>query len=964
MSSLTRRLLTPQFILLGCFCGSIFLFNDSSFVSGAPEVVHVKVVISEIKSDGGTGKSTDEYIELYNPEDRPISMDGWKLARLTKNSGQNDYTFLIPFFPTSTKIDGHGYFLIAHHDYVGDSLPDIHYDGSSLADDNSIVLLDEKGHVVDLVGYGKAINVENQASLAPTSQLLSIERLPGGKLGNGQDTNNNLVDFIRAYPTPQNSFSISAVFDDLMVESTTNESQDLVSSTDDYDEEISVIGSSSVDIVLESVFSSSTVTTTTVSSTTSLIVTSTIGQELLVVTSSAISVLESNSISILKPGDVLISELVSYPTTGEEEFIELFNRTDQVLNLSGTWIEDGSGVKSFITSTVNSLDRIVLTKPKGALNNDGDIIILKSLDGTTIDTLTYGNWDDGSVQNNAPAPAPGESIVRVSESGDTNNDRNDFVVTRIITKGRVNTISIPTQSEETSTQTAVFPTIQPRIVGSHKVTKGEIISLDAGDSTGGTGDLMFHWDFGDGSQGSGEYIEHGYNVTGSYRVVLMVHDVLGNSKTKIWTVRVVDQPQKNSIITQEGIDIVDSEIIKENLLISEILPSPLPGGVEYVELYNQGSSTLVLSGLFLDNAEGGSKPFLIPPKIEISPKQYRVFSRYETGINLRPVDQVRILGAGTTEIVSVAYTDAQQNSSYNWLDGKWQWSEKITPGKPNEINLEDDETKDQESKDIVASTSTKKVTLAQDKKTQKSTKTIPESQAGFVTMSGIDEVKLGNFISLMGIVVAAPGSYLTREFYMVTDNDEPNTSNRHGIRVQYKKDAPPILVGDAVTVTGEIQEKSGDRLVVVSNPEYVVIRRHAEKSEPQSITIQNLLGKKGGFFSLEGIITEIKKQTWYIDDGSGEIQIILPKKVEKQVLGDRIGVTGILTFTDTNGALRPRDASDIRSIATTTPIKGEIANESEVKKMYGIIGLVLFVLIVTSKKINFFKRKKMVETVV
>ena len=62
---------------------------------------------------------------------------------------------------------------------------------------------------IDAVGWGTAANpwMEGTATVAPAAGH-SIERLPGGSGGSGQDTNENSADFVeRAAPDPQNTAS-------------------------------------------------------------------------------------------------------------------------------------------------------------------------------------------------------------------------------------------------------------------------------------------------------------------------------------------------------------------------------------------------------------------------------------------------------------------------------------------------------------------------------------------------------------------------------------------------------------------------------------------------------------------------------------------------------------------------------------------------------------------------------------
>lgn len=189
------------------------------------------VVISEVQTTGGSGNTTQEFIELYNPSSAPIDMAGWRLARRTAAATSDD--ILLSSFDEPSVIPAWGFFLIAHQDYTNPNVvADLTYSGSQIADNNSVLLYRPDGNGdwirVDLVGWGSAQTAEGAPFPQNPTANRSIERkaLPnstiqdmvaGGNhrgLGNGYDTNNNATDFVRRVTTdvpdtsnPQNSSS-------------------------------------------------------------------------------------------------------------------------------------------------------------------------------------------------------------------------------------------------------------------------------------------------------------------------------------------------------------------------------------------------------------------------------------------------------------------------------------------------------------------------------------------------------------------------------------------------------------------------------------------------------------------------------------------------------------------------------------------------------------------------------------
>jgi len=176
------------------------------------------VVISEVQVGGGI--AGDEFVELYNPTNDYVNINGWRLTRKTDTGTQS-----ILVSSLNGLIQPHGYILIAPPtDYDGSVTPDITYSNTleRIAAENTVLLYRDAGvSIVDKVGLGGATDVETTAITNPanngsverkaklTSTVDSME--PGGDdefEGNGYDTFNNLNDFIaRTISNPQNSSS-------------------------------------------------------------------------------------------------------------------------------------------------------------------------------------------------------------------------------------------------------------------------------------------------------------------------------------------------------------------------------------------------------------------------------------------------------------------------------------------------------------------------------------------------------------------------------------------------------------------------------------------------------------------------------------------------------------------------------------------------------------------------------------
>ncbi len=167
------------------------------------------LVISEVKTTSGTGRTTDEFVEIYNPTNASIAMVDWRLSKRTASGAETnlvtDLNGLVPAM---------GHYLIAHNDYTGAVLPDQRYTTSnSIASDNVVILYSDAGDtIVDKVGFGLATNFEGAATVNPGSNQ-SIERKSGATQdatqGNGRDTGDNSADFfLQSVTNPESSISI------------------------------------------------------------------------------------------------------------------------------------------------------------------------------------------------------------------------------------------------------------------------------------------------------------------------------------------------------------------------------------------------------------------------------------------------------------------------------------------------------------------------------------------------------------------------------------------------------------------------------------------------------------------------------------------------------------------------------------------------------------------------------------
>ena len=93
------------------FALAFVLFYMASFLLSAD--AKANILISKIQAGGKT--STDEFVELYNPDGLTVNLKNWSLKKQTAAGKQY---ILASSFPANAKIAPSGYLIIAHKNYT------------------------------------------------------------------------------------------------------------------------------------------------------------------------------------------------------------------------------------------------------------------------------------------------------------------------------------------------------------------------------------------------------------------------------------------------------------------------------------------------------------------------------------------------------------------------------------------------------------------------------------------------------------------------------------------------------------------------------------------------------------------------------------------------------------------------------------------------------------------------------
>ncbi len=177
-----------------------------------PQVPLKNILINEIQVAGET--VGDEFIELYNPNTVDVDLADFSLKKKTSTGTESN---LVSAGSFSGIIKASGFFLIAPQDdadgtknYTGLELPDLRFSGKtfSIASNNTVLLYNKEGILLDKVGFGEASDFEAAPAVNPDASQ-SIERK---KIA--QDSDNNATDFtLSEYPTPKGTFPKAIIKD-------------------------------------------------------------------------------------------------------------------------------------------------------------------------------------------------------------------------------------------------------------------------------------------------------------------------------------------------------------------------------------------------------------------------------------------------------------------------------------------------------------------------------------------------------------------------------------------------------------------------------------------------------------------------------------------------------------------------------------------------------------------------------
>ncbi len=610
------------------------------------------------------------------------------------------------------------------------------------------------------------------------------------------------------------------------------------------------------------------------------------------------------------PGTIVINEFVSDPSDGEVEWIELYNQNDFRLDLTGWKIIDGSNTATTLEGEIeaNSINPYyVIEKPKGALNNSGDVIILQNDNEEVFATVYYGNWTAPTGTVKAPLASDPNSTARQID-GDTN-----FVVTQTPTKGAQNIYTpLPSpatpisssddnlnqyQIPETQPKQIIFNEIMPNPLGND--AEGEWIELK---NTGAMPFDLAGWQLSSTSKITYKISKESLGTTiikpGEYLLIRRQQSGIALNNIKD-TVKLISNTNKTIQTLKFGEDPSIPENVSYSLASENSWfwsTTPTPGKENIINKLNHAP----LIAIYCPKQALKGELIVCDASDSYDPENDKLQFTWEANdtIFTNPIIQLQFNQTGTFTInltVSDKYLSAQQTIKI-----------KITENKEAAIPA----VKTTTVTKAKAAATTKAETIEQ---TAADKKPLSEESVTKVDLKEIKNLNIGTTVITQGVVSALPNIFGKTIMYLAGSGTQLYMS---------KADWPDLEIGDLVEVNGTVGEIQGNKRLKLSSAQNIVVLNKEPEPEPQAIKINEINDAIIDYLiQIQGTLIEKNSSKFYLQDETGEAEVYINTntKISKGNFseGDNLTITGILRKYNNVFQVMPRFTEDLIKNLTT-----------------------------------------------
>ncbi|MBD3639325.1 MAG: lamin tail domain-containing protein [Crocinitomicaceae bacterium] len=341
------------------------------------------------------------------------------------------------------------------------------------------------------------------------------------------------------------------------------------------------------------------------------------------------------------PGELLITEFMADPTPSvglpEVEYIELFNPTTKFFDLSGWTLSDGSSTGVLNSYIIGPLQYVLICNTGDcgqffvtnftetslpSLNNSADNIVLKYIDGTTIDSLSFdlswyndpskedGGWSIEKKYYTAPCQVATNWAASTDPLGGTPATQNSVYTNQPDNvPPAISNYTVNGDSNVVVVFNEVLDTSYTAIVG----ISPSVSSLS--------------WNYNSLME---------LNIDIQTLAVNQIYEITISGATDCSA-----NPMNTSLI---DVGIPDT-IVQGDIILNEVMFNPLTGGSDYVEVYNHSDKILDLQEVFLANWDDSIANYksLITEQYLFLPGEYVLITEDTNDI----INDFTIYGVGT-----------------------------------------------------------------------------------------------------------------------------------------------------------------------------------------------------------------------------------------------------------------------------------------------------------------------------
>ena len=680
--------------------------------------------------------------------------------------------------------------------------------------------------------------------------------------------------------------------------------------------------------------------------------------------------------------DLVISEVMANPLNeNTDEFIELYNHSDDPIDLADWKITDGDAVDDITawqglihrelagTKTETTLipahglavildnnylegeqpynfpeNTVIMTVGNTTLGNgltaSSDPITLYNANYEVIDT--YGTpldeteplaRDDDGLDNIPFDPGNGISVEKIDLTGEDSEDNWAANAANSATPGAPNNpyVNLPPSLEETlAVPASIFldgqttTELKVRVMDPNGTDDIKEIFADLS-AVGGSNKQIF--EAAADNWFTYELLPE-VTIPGQYQLPVQVSDWGGETDSANINLNLLEPSYSQKII------------------INEILPNPSEPETEaeFIELYNRDEVAVDLTGWEITD---DSRTYKIATTINAG--QHLAFYNVDTGISLNNTgDTVRLLNPSGQQQDSVSYQEtAKEDYAYACReDDTFAWTTTPTPNSPNVFS-------------VPANTNSSATTTSSSDTTVPTTTTVTTTtDIELLDIAAIRNQPKDTLVKTRGVVTAAPGMLNAKYFYI--------QDSKSGIQI-YASDGnfPELKIGEEIEISGKTSETQGESRLNVKDGLIEKIGT-AEQPTPLAKTTGEINEEfEGRLVTTTGPISRQSGQTFYLDDSSGEAKISILKDTgivkPKMTKGDTVTITGIVSETSAGHRILPRqqadlgDGGEVAAASDTTKTK-ELPNAGPNYFTLGLIALIIVLVIFTALKFSKIKK--------